>query len=92
MYLAQGYLLTSNLSVKSMLAFMKATSTEHFMESFVTSMVINLMEMLNLFPEVQLLISHFHLIDFLHHKVCLLPFVSAQLIDVLIFRCSVASV
>lgn len=72
---------------------MKATSTEHFIESFVTSMVINVMEMLNLFPEVQLLIaSHFHLVDFLHHKVCLLAFVSAQLIDILIFMCSVASV
>lgn len=44
---------------------MKATSTQHFMESFVTSVVINVMEMLNLFPEVQLLIvSHFHLVDF----------------------------
>lgn len=63
------------------------------MESFVTSIVINVMEMLNLFPEVQLLIvCHFHLVDFLHHKVCLLPFVSAQLTDVLIFMCSIASV
>lgn len=44
---------------------MKATSTQHFMESFVTSVVINVIEMLNLFPEVQLLIvSHFHLVDF----------------------------
>lgn len=63
------------------------------MGSFVTSMVINVMEMLNLFPEVQLLIvSHFHLVDFLHHKVSLLSFVSAHPIDVLIFMNSIPSV